>query len=76
MTTRCSSSSQVPIDHYRIPLGQAALVRSGEEITILAYGTMVHVAIAATRETGSDAEVIDLRTIWPLDIEAIEASVK
>jgi 2-oxoisovalerate dehydrogenase E1 component beta subunit len=69
-------ASDVPIGHYRIPLGQAAIVREGEELTILAYGTMVHVALAAAKETETDAEIIDLRTIWPLDIEAIEVSVK
>jgi 2-oxoisovalerate dehydrogenase E1 component beta subunit len=69
-------ASDVPIDHYRIPLGEAAVVREGGDLTILAYGTMVHVALAATEETGADAEVIDLRTLWPLDTDAIVASVK
>jgi 2-oxoisovalerate dehydrogenase E1 component beta subunit len=45
-------------------------------VTILAYGTMVHVAIATAEAEGIDAEVLDLRTIVPVDIEAIEASVK
>jgi 2-oxoisovalerate dehydrogenase E1 component beta subunit len=69
-------ASDVPIDHYRIPLGQAAIVREGGDLTILAYGTMVHVALAATEETGADAEVIDLRTLLPLDTDAIVASVE
>jgi 2-oxoisovalerate dehydrogenase E1 component beta subunit len=68
--------SQVPIEHYRVPLGEAAIVREGGDLTILAYGTMVHVSLAATRETGVDAEVIDLRTLWPLDIESVVRSVK
>src|SRR5512132_610580 len=55
-------ASEVPIGHYRIPLGEAAIVREGADLTILAYGTMVHVALAAARETRVDAEVIDLRT--------------
>jgi 2-oxoisovalerate dehydrogenase E1 component beta subunit len=67
---------EVPADYYRIPLGQAAVVRAGEDVTVLAYGTMVHVALAATAETGIDAEVIDLRTLRPIDIETIEASVE
>src|SRR5437870_1063759 len=54
--------------------------RSGGEywapITVLAYGTMVHVALAAAEETGIDAEVIDLRTLLPLDIDTIVDSVK
>ena len=45
-------------------------------MTILAYGTMVHVAEAVAREKGIDADILDLRTLVPLDIEAIEASVK
>ena len=51
------------------------MVREGEALTILAYGTMVHVAWAV-EENKLDAEVIDLRTLVPLDIETIEASVK
>jgi 2-oxoisovalerate dehydrogenase E1 component beta subunit len=69
-------ASEVPEGHYTIPLGKAATVRSGQDLTILTYGTMVHVALAAVEELGVDADVIDLRTLLPLDIEAIEASVK
>jgi 2-oxoisovalerate dehydrogenase E1 component beta subunit len=69
-------ASETPDGHYAIPLGQAAIVRPGAGVTVLAYGTMVHVALAAVAETGVDAEVIDLRTLWPVDIEAIAASVK
>ncbi|MGO9773381.1 MAG: alpha-ketoacid dehydrogenase subunit beta [Roseiarcus sp.] len=67
---------EVPTDYYAIPLGKAALAREGEALTILAYGTMVHVALAAANETGVDAEVLDLRTLAPVDIETIVASVK
>lgn len=66
----------VPTGYYRIPLGQAKVVRAGEALTILSYGTMVHVALAVAAEHGVDAEVIDLRTLVPLDIQTIEASVK
>jgi 2-oxoisovalerate dehydrogenase E1 component beta subunit len=69
-------AAETPEGHYTVPLGQAATVRPGAAVTVLAYGTMVHVALAAVTETGIDAEVIDLRTLWPVDIEAIEASVK
>jgi len=69
-------AAEVPEGHYTVPLGKAATAREGSEVTILAYGTMVHVAIAAAEAEGIDAEVIDLRTIIPVDIEAIEASVK
>lgn len=69
-------ASDVPDGHYTIPLGKAAIVREGSDVTILAYGTMVHVARATVEDLGVDAEVIDLRTLVPLDIETIEASVK
>ena len=67
--------SEVPEGHYRVPIGKAAIARPGAAVTVLAYGTMVHVALAAVAETGIDAEVIDLRTLVPVDIEAIVASV-
>ena len=67
---------EVPDGHYTAPLGKAAIRREGSDLTILTYGTMVHVALAAVEETGVDAEVVDLRTLLPLDLEAIEASVK
>ena len=69
-------ASEVPEDYYRIEIGKAAIVREGEDVTVLCYGTMVHVVLATIREMGIDAEVIDLRTIVPLDIEMIEQSVK
>jgi 2-oxoisovalerate dehydrogenase E1 component beta subunit len=69
-------ASEVPEGYYTVPLGKAATVREGKAVTVLAYGTMVHVALAAAEENGIDAEVIDLRTLLPLDVDAIEASVK
>ena len=65
----------MPDGHYTVPLGKAKVVREGEAVTVLAYGTMVHVALAAVEENGVDAEVVDLRTLVPLDIEMIEESV-
>jgi 2-oxoisovalerate dehydrogenase E1 component beta subunit len=65
----------VPADYYKIPLGKANILREGKDVTILSYGTMVHVAMCATEETGIDAEVIDLRTLLPLDIDTIVGSV-
>jgi 2-oxoisovalerate dehydrogenase E1 component beta subunit len=59
-----------------VPLGQAATVREGAAVTVLVYGTMVHVALTAAEETGIDAEIIDLRTLLPLDLETIVRSVK
>lgn len=69
------AAGEVPEGYYTIPLGKAAVVRPGEAVTVLAYGTMVHVALAAAGESNIDAEVIDLRTLLPLDIDTIVASV-
>src|SRR3546814_4353548 len=59
-----------------MPLGKGRVVREGVAMTVLAYGTMVHVAEAVCIAKGIDAEILDLRTLIPLDIEAIEASVR
>jgi 2-oxoisovalerate dehydrogenase E1 component beta subunit len=67
--------AEVPETLYTVPLGKAATVREGADVTLLAYGTMVHVALAAIEESGIDAELIDLRSIVPLDIDALTASV-
>ena len=69
-------ASEVPDGHYTVPLGQARIAREGEAVTVLAYGTMVHVALAAADEAGVDAEVIDLRTLVPLDLDTITQSVR
>src|ERR1700756_4176590 len=68
--------SEVPADYFTVPLGKANIVQEGGALPVLAYGTMVHVSIAAARDALVDAEVIDLRTLLPVDIETIEASVK
>ena len=67
---------EVPDGYYKIPLGKAHVLRPGAAVTVLCYGTMVHVAMAAAAESGIDAEVIDLRTLMPLDLDTIEASVR
>jgi 2-oxoisovalerate dehydrogenase E1 component beta subunit len=67
---------EVPEGYYRVELGKASIARAGSEVTILAYGTMVHVALAGVAEAGVDGEVIDLRSLVPLDIDCIVASVK
>lgn len=69
-------ASEVPEGHYTIPLGKAATIRAGSDVTVLAYGTMVHVALSAISQSGIDAELIDLRSIVPLDIDSIVASVR
>ena len=67
---------EVPEGHFTVPIGKAAIRRSGTQVTVLAYGTMVHVSQAAADEAGVDAEIIDLRTLVPLDVDTITASVK
>ena len=68
--------SEVPEGHFTVPLSKAAVVRQGKDVTVLAYGTMVHVCGAAANDAGVDAEIIDLRTLLPVDIETIVESVK
>ncbi len=67
---------EVPDGNDIVPLGVAAIAREGSDVTVLAYGTMVYVAEAAVEETGVDAEIIDLRSLLPLDLDAITDSVK
>ncbi|MFV0359378.1 alpha-ketoacid dehydrogenase subunit beta [Tropicimonas sp.] len=67
---------EVPEGHYAIALGTAAIRREGADVTVLTYGTMTHIALAAADEQGIDAEVIDLRSLIPLDLETIETSVR
>lgn len=69
-------AGEVPEGRYAVPLGSAAIRRAGDEVTVLAYGTMVHVAEAAVAETGIDAEIVDLRTLLPLDLDTVRASVE
>jgi 2-oxoisovalerate dehydrogenase E1 component beta subunit len=68
--------AEVPEGHYTVPLESAAVFRPGSALTILTYGTMVWVADAAVRETGIDAEIVDLRSLWPLDLDTVVASVQ
>ena len=67
---------EVPERYYTVPLDSAEVVQSGEEITIVTYGTLVHIAQATAKELGVDAEVIDVRSMAPLDADTITASVK
>lgn len=72
---RDQPTAQVPENYYRTPLGKASVVRMGEEVTVITWGTMVHVAGKAIDESGVDAELIDLRTLVPLDLATIVSSV-
>jgi 2-oxoisovalerate dehydrogenase E1 component beta subunit len=67
---------EVPEGHYNVPLGKAAVVEEGDELTIISYGTIVHVAQAAAKKAGIRADIIDVRTLFPLDIDTIRESVQ
>lgn len=70
---------EVPEEAYEVPIGKAKVVREGKDITIISYGLMVHTAVKAAEElekSGVSAEVIDLRTLLPLDIDTIVESIK
>ena len=74
-----AARGEVPEGDYTIPLGEARLVREGRGLTVIGWGAMLHEAEAAcaqAAELGLDPELIDLRTLWPLDIAAITASVR
>jgi 2-oxoisovalerate dehydrogenase E1 component beta subunit len=66
----------VPEGYYNVPLESAAVFRPGQQVTVLTYGTMTWVSQTAAEESGIDAEIIDLRSLWPLDLETIVTSVK
>jgi 2-oxoisovalerate dehydrogenase E1 component beta subunit len=67
---------ELPEGHYTVPIGEAKVVREGSDLTIVTYGTMVHVCQAAVKAANVDAEIIDLRTLAPLDTETLRASVE
>ncbi len=74
-----AAKGEVPEGDYEVPLGKAAVVREGNHVTVLTYGASVHDALVACERAASqgiECELIDLRTLWPVDIECIEASVK
>ncbi|ELZ05475.1 alpha-ketoacid dehydrogenase subunit beta [Natrialba asiatica] len=70
-----SFREEVPADD-ELPLGEARIVDSGEDLTIVAWGSMLRETLAATAELDADIEVIDPRTIYPLDTETIVESVR
>ncbi len=67
---------EVPDGYYTVDLGKADIAREGQDLTIVTYGTLVHVAAAAAEELGVDAEIVDVRTLAPLDIDTLTASVQ
>jgi pyruvate dehydrogenase E1 component beta subunit len=67
---------EVPEDEYVLPIGKARTVCEGNELTIVSWGASVVQCMQAIEKSGKDIELIDLRTIYPFDIDAIEESVK
>jgi pyruvate dehydrogenase E1 component beta subunit len=74
-----SFRQEVPTERYTVPLSQAAVAKKGSDLSIITYGAMVQVALKAAAQaeekTGATIEVIDLRTIAPMDEETVAASV-
>ena len=67
---------EVPDDYYTIPFGKATVIKSGKNITIITYGAGVHWALKEVEKHQISADIIDLRTLQPLDTETIFNSVK
>jgi 2-oxoisovalerate dehydrogenase E1 component beta subunit len=74
-----AAKGEVPEGDYEVELGKASVLREGTDVCVICWGAMVHEAIAAAEsaaQEGISCEVIDLRTLWPLDIEQITQSAK
>jgi pyruvate dehydrogenase E1 component beta subunit len=74
-----AAKGEVPDNDYTVPLGQAKVVREGSQLTVLCYGAMVHTCVEAAQlaeKDGFDPEIVDLRTLLPLDAETVLASVR
>jgi 2-oxoisovalerate dehydrogenase E1 component beta subunit len=74
-----AAKGDVPEGDFTVPLGKAKVVRPGQNVTIVTWGAMLYETLDAANQAsaqGIDCEVIDLRTLWPLDIETVIASVK
>ncbi len=74
-----AAKGEVPEDYYVVPLESARIAREGEDVTVVAYGAMLYEALDAAhkaREQGVECDVLDLRTLWPLDIQMVVESVK
>ena len=76
LTWDSQPGGDVPQGYYQTPLGKGLVVRKGAAATVIAWGTMVHVCRASIEQAGIDAELIDLRTLLPLDLDMICESVK
>ncbi len=73
-----AAKGEVPEGYYTVPLESANVVRSGADVTVVAYGAMLYEALDAAERAaaeGVECTVVDLRTLWPVDIETLVASV-
>ena len=69
----------LPAEDYTVPIGKAAVIREGRDMSLITYGAMVHVGLEAAgqlQREGIDMEIVDLRSLLPLDIDAILASAR
>ncbi len=71
-----ASKQEVPEDIYKIPIGKAEVVQSGDDVTIITYGAMVPTVLDTVKKNNLNAEVLDLRTLVPVDKDAIMHSVQ
>jgi 2-oxoisovalerate dehydrogenase E1 component beta subunit len=74
-----AAKGEVPEGGYTVPIESARIVREGRDLTVVAYGAMLYEALDAAQratEEGVDCEVVDLRTLWPVDIAMVLQSVK
>jgi 2-oxoisovalerate dehydrogenase E1 component beta subunit len=74
-----AAKGEVPEGDFTVPLGQARVVRPGKQVSVITWGAMLYESLEAANQAaaqGIDVEVLDLRTLWPLDIDTVIASVK
>ncbi len=74
-----AAKGEVPEGDYEVELGKAKVLREGKQVTVISWGAMVHEAaeaVEAAASEGIDCELIDLRTLWPLDIDCVSASAR
>lgn len=71
-----SIQDSIPDDYYTVEIGKAQIVKSGEQVSIITYGAGVHWALDIVNELGVDADILDLRTLLPIDWESVCATVK
>jgi pyruvate dehydrogenase E1 component beta subunit len=74
-----AAKGEVPEGDYTVPIGKASVVREGKHVTVIVWGAMLYEALEAANQAagqGVETEIVDLRTLWPLDIDTIVTSVK